>query len=129
MFRWIKSWVTPSHKGETISEILSDKKNRETLLGVLDQIAPSREQMERDSIHVINYSNSTDYSVFAKEAWSEIIKDIDELMNDELSDREIDFYRGKLSATVDLLRISYMARKAKDMFDQERKQELLNKQI
>ena len=128
MLKWIRSWVNGSPK-DTLSEILSDKSNRETLLGVLNAAPPTKEQIERDAARVVNYSNTTDYSIFAKEAWSEVLKSIDKLMSDKLSQNDVDFYRGQLSATINLLRISYLARNAKEKLEKERKENLLINQI
>lgn len=108
---------------ETLADILSDKSNRESLLGVLNQIAPSRDQIEKDAIRFINYSNSKDYAIFSKEVWSNILNSLDHLMKTNVSDRDIDFYRGKLASSVDLLRISFLARNAKERIEQERKEE------
>lgn len=123
MLKWIKSWAMPSRK-ETLGDVLSSDENREGLLGVLEQLAPTREKVERDSIRAIQYSHSKDYAIFAKEAWAQVIENLDKLTSDKLTERQVDFYRGKLSSTLDLLRISYLARNAKEQFDLERKQTL-----
>lgn len=117
----MKLWAKPSSKGKTLAEILSSDKNREYLLGVLNSVPPTKDEVERDIEKVRKYSDSQDYEVWAKEAWAKVIDCVDKLMDDELKEREVDFFRGKLAATMDLLRVSYMARENQKRIIEEKK--------
>lgn len=97
----------------TLSDILSSGDNREFLLGVIRQAPPTEEQMKRDTARVIQYSQTEDYAVWAKNAWARVTEHIDHLMDAKTSSDQAAFHRGALAATVTLLRESYKARFAK----------------
>jgi hypothetical protein len=111
-----------ANRSNTLADILSDSKNKENLLGVILPNRPGREEIERDAVRMLSYSNSSDYAIFVKESWAIFLKSMDKVMDGKLEDREIDFHRGKMSSIIDLLRISYMARDIKDGIEKEKKQ-------
>ena len=97
-----------------IAEILSDTSNQEALLGVRATQPPSPDQVDRDIDKMIRYARTDAYSVWAKEAWTEALKCMDKLTRNNLTGPEVDFYRGSLTAILDLLRISYIAQFTKE---------------
>lgn len=99
---------------ETIADILAIPDNRETLLGVRRVAPPSPEQIIGDINRVVNYARTEDYSIWAKEAWSDAIECLDKIMDPKTPPEEIDFYRGGFAKCVEMLRISYRALKAKE---------------
>lgn len=110
---WTKFLARRSAK-YSLASILAEPDNREILLGVKRSVPPSPEKMNEDVGRIIRYSTTEDYSIWAKEAWTTAISCIDQLVNDELDQTKVDFYRGSLATTLDLLRFSYKARFLKE---------------
>ena len=84
------------------------------MLGVKRTVSVSPDRIKADTDRAIRYSQSSDYTVFAKEVWADVLDSMDKLMRSDLSDREIDFHRGRMNASLDHLRISYKARQMKE---------------
>lgn len=95
---------------ETLREILESPMNRETLLGVQRIQPPKPEKIKGDLDKVISYSRTTDYEIFASEIWHEVQECIDKITDKSITSSQVDFYRGALSQTLKILRISFKAR-------------------
>jgi hypothetical protein len=93
----------------TLAAILSDPFQREGFLGVRRDPAPSPERIIQDNERVIRYARTDEYSVWANEAWANVLNCVDKLIDPNLPAEEVDFYRGSLAARIDDLRISYKA--------------------
>ncbi len=112
--------LAPSLNGQAnglLAGILSDADNKETFLGVKRPLAltPNQEleRLKGDVEKVIRYSNSQDYAVWVKEAWSDVLRLVDQIADPKTSKDQVDFCRGALSTTLNLIRISYKARNEK----------------
>lgn len=115
---WIRSWAKSRNEQYlTLADILSNPDNRESMLGVQRAMNPSPEMQKADADKVIHYSVSSEYKIWAEEAWVQVINCIDELTDPDLSATEVDFYRGALKQTFELLRISYKARSMKEQIN------------
>lgn len=105
----IRSWAGQSNS-KFISEILASNENKEIFLGVSRRLIPSKKEIDLDLERAARYSQSDDYAVWAKEAWSNVLDSIDKLCQDNLTDRQVDFYRGILKQTIKMLSVSHRAR-------------------
>ena len=114
-------WGRESNK-ELLGDILLRWQNRENLLGVqrIDSVSP--EQIRSDIDKLINYSNSTDYIVYAQKIWADVLDSMDRLAKSDTKGEAIDFYRGRMSAALDHLRISYQARSMKEQMAKDKEQ-------
>lgn len=111
---WIKSWALRFlNEKETLGEILESPDNREFLLGVKRTPFHSKEKIESDMDSLLRYSRSEDYAIFCQHTWAEFLDALDKLMDDKISDRQVDFYRGAMSKSLKILRSSYIARNLK----------------
>lgn len=90
-----------------LGEILSYGANREDLLGMAAPVIPTETQIHNDASRIVSYTKSVEYSVWAKEAWSEALSHMDALQNPKATMEEVNFHRGALRSTLNLLRISY----------------------
>lgn len=97
-----------------LGEILSTEASREELLGMRSLTPPSQSQILEDASRIVNYSTKMDYRVWSKEAWAKALSYIDALQNPKATGSETDFYRGALHATLNLLRVSELARLQKE---------------
>ena len=102
-----------------LAELLSKKHNREDLLGVSPVGMPQSNDLQRDAARILQYSLSDDYKTFANEAWARVITELDTILNPRTSIDQIQNARGALRATLDLLRLSYQARFAKERLESE----------
>ena len=93
---------------KTLAEILSSKDTRDELLGI-KKVFENDNETERDAHRIVEYAKSSGYEAWVKDAWSQVIFDMDKLTRNTLSDQESHFHRGSLSATMDLIRISHKA--------------------
>jgi hypothetical protein len=112
---------------EFISRVLSDSTSREILLGVKRDapMTPERylEKVNSDVANILNHSKSHEYAVWAKEAWSEFLLSLDAVLDVKTDPKMVDFHRGGMRKTLDLLRMSYKAMDFKDI----KKKEFTNK--
>lgn len=91
----------------SLEDLLRDSHLREILLGVERKPPVSDEKTETDANRILNYARSEDYKVYAQELWRAVVFYIKILTDSDAKD--VDFYRGCLSATLDDLKISYKA--------------------
>lgn len=110
MLNKILRFVKPSRPTETLADLLKNSSQREEFLGVAKLTPPSTEQILQDINHVLAYSQTQDYRVWAQEAWSKALIHLDKLLDPQASQETISFHRGALSASLDLLRMSHIAR-------------------
>lgn len=117
---WTKLWVrSRNDNNETLAAILARQENKESLLGVKFEVPPTQERVRRDVDRVLRYSQSGDYEIWAKEAWSSVLESIDKLIDQNTTETQVDFHRGALAQTMKLLQVSYKARMAKDRINEE----------
>lgn len=113
----LKQYFRPAAQGMTLADILSTEASKEELLGMKAPLSPTTEQIIQDANRLINYSHSADYRVWAKEAWSKVLSHIDAVQSSKSTTDEVNFHRGALKATLDLLRVSYQARAVRDSLE------------
>lgn len=110
MLRQLLALLQPQTNKDTLADLLSTKQGQEELLGVAAAKLPTPAAILADINHVLSYSTSADYQIWAREVWSNILNDLDKLLNPKATKEEIDFYRGRVSQGLTTLRISHRAR-------------------
>lgn len=110
MFRAIKQMFGIDNTAAMLARFLAESPNREELLGMKPVALPTPDGIKRDAAKLVKYSNSSDYKVFADEAWGRIVGHLDKILDDRSSDEMRRYYCGAVKATLDLLRVSYVAR-------------------
>lgn len=114
-------WGKESNK-DLLGDILSHWQNRENLLGV-QRVAPvSPEQIRSDVEKIISYSTTSDYLVYAEKVWTDVLDCMDKLSRPDTKGEAVDFYRGKLNASLEHLRVSYQARSMKEQMAKDKEQ-------
>lgn len=113
----IKSWFQKEQS--QLSQILSSETTREELLGMQAPAQPSTERILEDANRIVSYSTKADYRVWSKEAWSKALSHIDAIQDPQASADTVNFHRGALKATLDLLRVSYQAHAVKAQLENE----------
>lgn len=71
---------------------------------------PTPETIKQDAAKITNYSNSADYKRWADEAWGRVIDGLDKVLDANATPENRQYYCGSVRATLDLLRVSYVAR-------------------
>lgn len=80
---------------------------------------PSRDAQFSDSANLLNYTASTGYQVWAKEAWAKALSHLDAVMDERASADRVNYERAALRATLDLLRVSYQAQAVNEQLAKE----------
>lgn len=106
----------------SLADILFSKDKREEILGVKNVTPPERKQIEHDANAVVRYSQASDYKIFSEEVWSRALDHLDHILDDKTPQDRIEYYRGALRSTLDLLRISYQARQMQEALEKEHMQ-------
>jgi hypothetical protein len=94
-----------------LTSLLFRKDKRNDILGIQDVEPPTKEQLYTDSAKLIRYANSDDYKVWEEETWARALNHLDVILNDLTPPQKIEYHRGALKATLDLLRLSHEGRK------------------
>ncbi len=96
-------------KEDVLARLIKDARLRESFLGV-DRTRPETDGKKRmDANRILNYSRSEDYGVYAEEMWREVLSCVKKLTDPGKDTDEMNYYRGRLAATLDALQISYGA--------------------
>lgn len=110
----------PQPQPNLLAEMLRDDTGRRKFLGMDPAtLPPTPDQQLQDARSVVNYARSQDYKVWAQDAWAKVVRYVDFLASATtvegngykrpITQNEIDFARGALKATLDLLATSYTA--------------------
>lgn len=102
-----------------IKAFFSTKEGREELLGMKAVQPPSEKQILEDANKIVSYANSKAYTKWADEAWAKVLSHIDAIQDEKATAQQVDFHRGALRATLDLLRIAGQAEHVKQQLDTE----------
>lgn len=102
-----------------VAVLLADPKVREDLLGVGVAQLPAPQQILEDASKILRYSQSQDYRMFQKEVWARVLSHLDAIQNDKSTADQVNFHRGALKASLDILRIAAQARVTRDMLEKE----------
>jgi hypothetical protein len=105
-----------------LAELLSKSRNQEDFLGVSKTYMPTPEQLLSDSAKYLQYTQSDDYMVFAKEAWSRVIVELETVFNPNATTDQVHNARGAVRAILDLLGLSYKVRSNKERMEKEQPQ-------
>lgn len=108
-----------SSQPSQLAELLGNPSIQEDLLGMLQPVQPDAKRILDDANQIVKHSRDLSYGTWAKEAWAEAVNHIDALQDPKLSMEAVNFHRGALRATMNLLRISYQAREVKRQLDEE----------
>lgn len=113
------NWFRKPKPSEELGQLLAYTANKEDLLGIKALVMPTPDTILNDAAHIGNYSKTTDYAVFVKEAWARVLTDLDIILDDRTTDDKVKYYRGSLKRTLDLLRLSYQARSTKEALEKD----------
>lgn len=109
MFRRIWTLLRGQSNFELLGGIINSSEGRAVFLGEKKIVSLDPGSIRRDAGRIAKYAESQDYEAFAKEAWLDVLDAIDQLAKPGLSEREVDFHRGALAQTLNLLKISFKA--------------------
>lgn len=102
-----------------LSEWLFTREKREHVLGVKEIEIPTEQQQRNDTNKIISYSHSEDYKAWSEETWAIALDHLDRILDDRTSPQMIEYHRGSLKATLDLLRLSYKARQIRKRLEEQ----------
>lgn len=106
-------WTKKDTTLESLAVLLSDDKLKEDLLGAKVVAMPTPDQIVADANKLLRQSLTPEYKIWAKEAWSRVLNHLDLILDDRTPEDKVKYHRGALKATLDLLRVSYIAQLAK----------------
>ena len=107
MLNLIKSWAKSEHVRVPLAELLSRENLKEDFLGVSKDRLKSNEETVDDAIRLLRFAQTEDYAVFLKEIWETVCLSVKKLTEENLKETEVNYQRGYLSASLDILKISY----------------------
>lgn len=119
MWSILKSLFVKDNNSELVAQILAQVPNREDMLGMKAPIIPTPDGIRVDAAKILKYTDSDGYKKFAEESWARVIQGIDRILDPSTSTESLHFYRGEVNATLNLLRLSHVAKDAVKQFDQE----------
>lgn len=102
-----------------VAKILAEVPNREDLLGMKAPVIPTPDGIRVDAAKILKYTDSDGYKKFAEEAWARVIQGLDKVLDSRTSTESLHFYRGEVNATLNLLRLSYVAKETITRYDEE----------
>lgn len=103
-------WHSKTKHLDQLAALLGNQSNVETFLGVKEAVMPTPDVQRNDAARLSNYSHSSDYKVFADEAWSRVLAHLDVMMDEKATKERVDYHRGACKEALDLLRLSFQAR-------------------
>ena len=117
-----KFWAKPvkDPNASFLADILADKSMKEEMLGMMSQEMPSQDQVYTDAAKILNHAQHSDYRVWAKEAWAHVLTHLDAIQDPKSTTDQVNFHRGALRESLDLLRISYRAKFVKEHLEREK---------
>lgn len=113
---------TPTHTGSDflkLADLLSRPTLQEEFLGVAEFKMPTPDKIIADAARLQQYAKSEAYTVFAKEVWARSLGHLDKILDSKTPPDQLAFHRGALSASLDLLRLSYQAKQAKEQLESQ----------
>lgn len=102
-----------------LASLLFSKERRQMILGVGPVVQPSKDKIAVDAAKLVRYSRSEDYKMFEEETWARALDHLDKILDDKTRPEQIEFHRGSLKATLDLLRLAYQARETQVALEKE----------
>lgn len=103
----------------TLAALLGNPQLRDELLGMMAPVQPKHDKILADANAIVSYTHRDTYKVWAKEAWAHVLTHLDAIQDDKATSDSVNFHRGALKATLDLLRISHQANAVKQQLDRE----------
>jgi hypothetical protein len=83
---------------------------------------PEPERIIADANMLSNFASTQEYQVFAKEVWAKAIDHLDKILDSSTTGEKLQFHRGALRTSLDLLRLSYQARLTREQLEKEQKE-------
>ncbi len=119
MWSTLKSLFGKNDNSVVLAKILSEVSNREELLGMKAPLIPTPDGIMLDASKILKYTESNGYKKFAEEAWAKVIAGMDKILDSRTTKDQRDFHCGEVSATLNLLRLSYQAKAVVERDSQE----------
>lgn len=102
-----------------LARLLVNPGLREDFLGVKEVVMPTPERIIQDSNKLANFASSEEYQVFAKEVWARSLTHLDLILDAGTTGEKLQYHRGALRASLDLLRLSYQARSTRELMEKD----------
>lgn len=119
MLQKLINYFKPKDTISDLAKLLAYTSNKEEFLGVKAMDLPDPAKIQSDAAKLAKYSHSSDYTIFAREAWARVLNSLDIILDDKTTDDKVKFHRGVVKATLDLLRLSHQARSVQEMIEKE----------
>lgn len=102
-----------------LARLLTSPELREDFLGVRQSEIPSPEAIINDANMLASYASKGEYQVFAKEVWARALTHLDSILDANTTGEKLQYHRGALRASLDLLRVSYLARLTREQTEKQ----------
>lgn len=103
-----------------LAELLANTGLKEEFLGVSNTKMPEPDQIIADANALVGFATSQEYKVFAREVWARSLNHLDKILDAGTTGERLQYHRGALSASLDLLRLSYQARATREQMERDR---------
>jgi hypothetical protein len=123
MFKSILNYFGYDKTTSELAKILAQPSLREDFLGVAQTKFPSPDKIISDAAKITRYASSDEFKVFANEVWARSLGHLDSILDANTTGEKLQYHRGALRASLDLLRLSYQARSEKERLEAETKQQ------
>lgn len=117
-------WTKKPNYMKALAELLANGENRESFLGVKETNFPTPQQIRDKAAQLARHSETSDYLVFVEDAWGRVLNHLDTILDDKTSNERVQYHRGALKETLDLLRVSYQAREVMLQHDKQQAEPL-----
>jgi len=121
MFDNLLSRLGYTKSSAQLARMLATPSLREEFLGVAESKMPDPDTIISDANKLANFASSDEYKVFAKEVWARSLNHLDAILDPATISEKLQFHRGALRASLDLLRLSYQARLTREQLEAEKK--------
>lgn len=119
MLSLLKSLFVKSDNSKLIAQILSEVNNREELLGMKPPVIPTPDGIKVDASRILKYTDTQGYKTWAEEAWARVIQNLDKILDVRTTKDQRDYYCGAVNESLNLLRLSYLAKETIKQYDKE----------
>ncbi len=109
-----------SDTNKHLAELLANSGLKEEFLGVANPKMPEPDQIIADANALVGFATSQEYKVFAREVWARSLGHLDKILDAGTTGERLQYHRGALSASLDLLRLSYQARSTREQMERSK---------
>ena len=117
MINKILAYFDSYQSSRRLAELLGNPGLREEFLGIANPKMPEPDQIIADANALVGFATSQEYKVFAREVWARSLNHLDKILDAGTTGERLQYHRGALSASLDLLRLSYQARAAREQME------------